>query len=383
VLAEWWRSRPVPVQDGAVALVFLVLAAVPGVAGLGIALGELPQRPFDGTAVALIVAQALPLVVRRRWPLVCLAVVAVAFAVHEVVRCPPTFASTALIVALYSAGAHRERDRRVAAAVATVGYAVLAVVLAHEGSPEHPFDFFTFYVLLAACTGAGTRVRAWRIVERRQRGHEAEAARAQERTVIARELHDVVTHHVTAMVVQAEAAQFLLGTPERAAAGLSAVSDTGRLALSELRQLLNLLDTTGHGDTVDAAAARTPAIGRLSDLVERTRLSGQPVELAETGERGTPDARVVLAAYRVVQEGLTNAVKHARGLPTSVRVHYSAEEIDVVVDTAGTAVADPVPGRGLTGLRERVGLLGGRLDAVGRPGGGVTVHARIPTGGVS
>src|SRR5262249_55022754 len=156
----------------------------------------------------------------------------------------------------------------------------------------------------------GTWMRARARQEAERRRDAASSAIAQERARIARELHDVVTHHVTAMVVQADAAQFVVAdAPERAVSGLAAISDTGRRTLAELRYFLGVLDPVPEVE-------RAPAVGRLGDLVEQTRSAGQPVELSEEGERQPMTHGAELAAYRVVQEALTNALKHAPGRRT-------------------------------------------------------------------
>jgi signal transduction histidine kinase len=205
------------------------------------------------------------------------------------------------------------------------------------------------------------------------------AALTTERAVIARELHDVVTHHVTAMVVQADAAGFLIdAAPEKAKAGLSTVSGTGRQALTELRHLLQVLDPAD--DVADAT--REPAVGRLEDLVERIRALGQPVDWSEEGEPRPTGGGVDLTVYRVVQEALTNAVKYAHGRPTSVLLDHRDGAVAVAVTTVGSAPMTGVVrnGRGLTGLRERVSVFGGDFDAGPTPDGGFLVRASIPTG---
>jgi signal transduction histidine kinase len=248
------------------------------------------------------------------------------------------------------------------------------------GSPNRIPDFLAFYLVLVVIWMAGVGMRRWRAEEAERRRLGALVATAAERARIARELHDVVTHHVTAIVVQADAAQFLVGiAPERAEEGLAAISDTGRRALTELRYLLGVLEATGDS----ALADRTPALGKVADLVEQARMSGQPIELTEHGERLPQPIDVELAAYRVVQEALTNAIKHATGWPTTVTVHHRADHIDIEVTNDGLALGKgpPVPsgGRGLDGLRQRVRMLDGELTAAARPGGGFTVRALIPS----
>ena len=384
-------------EDGVLAAVLAVLAFVPALSKLGAQLGDLPGRPADALSVVLALAQTLPLAARRRFPAAVLAVIGAAFAVDQARGYPTTFASLGLYLALYSAGAHQERLRRIAAAAASAGYAVLALVLHHLGSPLEFGDYFAFYLATAAAWLAGGVMRRLREQQAERRRLAAEAATAAERARIARELHDVVTHHVTAMVVQADAAQFLLvSDPQRATAGLTSVSDTGRRALTELRYLLGVLEATGDKATADPARpdrAPAPAPGAITDLVEQARAAGQPVELIEAGERRPRPAAVELAAYRVVQEALTNAMKHAAGARTHVLVNQHPRHIEVEVTTGESANEGPAAsasgprapglsagGRGLAGLRERVRVLDGELEAGPRPDGGFTVRASIPSG---
>ncbi|EFE72531.1 sensor histidine kinase [Streptomyces viridosporus] len=384
---NWWQERDAFLKDGVLALAFTLLSFVPTLSTVGAQIGDLPERPANVLGVGLVLAQTLPLAARRRWPAACLAVVAGAFAVHQALGFATTFASVGLYLALYSAGAHQVRFRRALAGVASAGYAVLAVVLDRLGSPNSPPDYLAFWLALAAVWLVGSTVRRRRTEEAERRRLAAEAATAAERARIARELHDVVTHHVTAMVVQADAAQFLLtSAPERAGEGLTAVSDTGRRALTELRYLLGVLEATGESASADPArAGRAPALGRVGDLVEQARRSGQPVEFSEQGERRPQSVDVELAAYRVVQEALTNAIKYAAGKPTRVLLRHGGEHIDIKVTTDGPAAA-PVTrkpglagGRGLTGLRARVRTLDGELEAGPRPEGGFEVRATIPS----
>ncbi len=376
-----WRARRAWVKDSTLAATLTALAFVPTLSVIGAQLGDLPRRPADALAVVLTVAQSAPLALRSRHPAACLAVIGTAFAVHQALSYPQTFASIGFYLALFAAGAHQSRHRRTLAAAVSAGYAALAVALNQLGSPSRILDFLAFYLVLVVIWTAGAGLRRWRAEEAERRRLGALAAGADERARIARELHDVVTHHVTAIVVQADAAQFLVGTaPERAGQGLAAISDTGRRALTELRYLLGVLEATGDAALTD----RTPALGKVADLVEQARLSGQPVELTEHGERLPRPIDVELAAYRVVQEALTNAIKHAAGRPTRVTVHHYAGHIDIEVTTDGSALAAgpavPSGGRGLAGLRRRLHMLDGELTAAPRPGGGFSVRALIPSG---
>lgn len=382
------RARGVVGWDLALAATLVVASFVPQLAGNGVQLGELAPRPAGAWAVVLTVGQCVPLSVRRRWRTGCLAVVCGCFAAYQALGYQANFASIGLLVALYSAGAHVARFRHALAVTATAGYLALAVKLNGLRSPERPLDYFTFYVALLSCWGAGSWVRRRQATEAERRRQEARLVIAQERARIARELHDVVTHHVTAMVVQADAAQYLVGTAQdRAADSLTAISGTGRRALTELRQLLGVLDAprgeAGRSPVAEVApwAQRVPALGRFRDLVEQTRLAGQPVELCEDGDPASIAAGPDLVAYRVVQEALTNAVKHAPGRRTVVRVRHGDEMHIEVVNEGPVANADDfAAGRGLVGLRERVSSCGGELTAGNRPAGGFSVCARIPSG---
>ncbi|WP_234434172.1 sensor histidine kinase [Streptomyces sp. NRRL F-5126] len=383
-------ARGAVTWDLALAAVLAVASFVPQLAGNGLSLGELTRRQGDLWAVVLTLGQCLPLSVRRRWPAWCLALVAGCFAAYQCLGYRSDFAGVGVFAALYSAGAHvgADRSRRGLIAAVTAGYLTLAIALHHLGSPERPLDYCTFYIALLACWGGGAWVRGRQALEAARRREDARLAISRERARIAWELHDVVTHHVTAIVVQADTAQLLVsGAPDRAVESLTAISGTGRRALAELRHLLGVLETPADGvgrpeaDRDGPGAGRAPALDRFRDLVERTRLAGQPVELSEDGEPTPLAAGTELAAYRVVQETLTNAVKHAPGRRTVVRVRYG-EEIHIEVTTDGPVVAEGAftAGRGLTGLHERVSSCGGELAAGGRPGGGFSVRARIPSG---
>ncbi|GIG20636.1 two-component sensor histidine kinase [Cellulomonas chitinilytica] len=374
-----WQRYDVTRRDLPLAVAVALAPFVPALHTQGTRLGGVPDRPVDALALVAIALQSAPLAVRRRWPAVCLALVSVGFAVDQL-RGYHTVAGVALPVAVLSAAAHLEHHRRTTMVVASGAYAALAVALDRRGSGEGVAGFVTFYLFLAVAWGVGAWLRQTRAVEVARRQRVAETTRAAERTRLARELHDVVTHHVTAMVVQAEAARYLTADPGRLDQTLTAVTDTGRRAISDLRQLLDVLDPD-HGP-----GPRTPTVGDLDDLVEQTRRSGQPVEYVEEGRPAQNAVAAHVAVYRVVQESLTNALKHAHGSRTVVRVHHGAADITVEVSTDGSGAPTAAVGgseRGLAGLRERVGLLGGELSAGRQPGGAFVVRARIPAAGAS
>ncbi|NUW46685.1 sensor histidine kinase [Nonomuraea rhodomycinica] len=374
---DLWQRCDVVARDLPFGLLLAVASLLPALHGKGTQVGDLPARPFDALAYAVIALESLPLAVRRRWPAACLALVSLGFAVDQL-HGYHVLASNAMPIALISAGAHLERHRRVTVVLLSMAYVPLALALGRLGASERVEGYVVFYLALALAWGIGAWLRSSRAAEAERRRHVAEATRAAERTRIARELHDVVTHHVTAMVVQAEAARYLTAAPDRLDATLSAVTDTGRRAITDLRHMLDLLKADHDSDV------GMPSAGELHTLVEQTRRAGQPVEFAEEGSRAESAGSAEFVTYRVVQEALTNALKHAHGSPTAVRVRYGEKEISVEVSTDGPGSARAASpggsGRGLAGLRERVDALGGEFSADRRAGGGFVVRARIPAG---
>jgi len=376
---ERWQRWDVTVRDLPFALLLVLMSAVPALHNRGTQLGELPTRPFDALTVVVVALECLPLAVRRRWPALCLGLVSLGFAIDQL-RAYHTVAGTALPIALVSTALHLQHRRRTTVVLLSVAYVPLAVALSRSGSIETVADFVTFYLVLAIAWGIGAWMRRTRAAEAEQRRHVAEATRTAERTRIARELHDVVTHHVTAMVVQAEAARYLTAAPDRLDESLAAITDAGRRAITDLRHLLDLLNPD------HSTEPRLPSVGELHTLVEQTRLAGQPVEFTQDGTPAQTTGSAEVAAYRVVQEALTNALKYAHGSRTTVHVRHGEGETTVEVSTEGPGSRTPSPGgsgRGLAGLRERIGVLGGEFSAGRGSGGGFVVRARIPGGSPS
>jgi signal transduction histidine kinase len=215
----------------------------------------------------------------------------------------------------------------------------------------------------------------------REREEKAERAVIEERTRIARELHDVIAHNVSVMVVQASAGEELFDSePDRARESLSAVASTGRAALAELRRLLGVIRAE---DDQGASALYTPqpGIDYLDDLARQVREAGLPVEVSVVGTPRELPEGVALCAYRIVQEALTNTLKHARAQHAQVNVRYAADalELQVLDDGRGARpVNGETSGHGLIGMRERVALFGGELTTRSRGGLGYEVRARIP-----
>ncbi|MEV0092192.1 histidine kinase [Streptomyces sp. NPDC050738] len=343
------------------------------------------DHPWQLVAAALT---ALPLLVRRRYPLAAFWCVVVA---TLVIRSGASndgailIALTSCVVAGYSAMMYS--PYRHATVVSLVTGVMLLAVLRNGEMPDAATGYLPFLVLLSAGLTANA-VHTWR--QRTQTLQEEHAAATRlaverERARIARELHDVVTHNVSVMVIQAGAARKVMdAAPDQAREALLAVETGGRAAMSELRHVMGLLtmnDEGGPDPAITADLAPQPGLGRLAALADGVRDTGVPVELTVTGAPATLPAGVDLAAYRVVQEALTNAVKHASGARIRIAVDHTPGALRIeVTDTGGTptAAVRAGNGRGLIGLRERLAVYGGTLRAGARPAGGYRVHADIP-----
>jgi signal transduction histidine kinase len=397
------------VVDTAIAVVATVAAVWAAVARNQSSSAWLPATPAP--VVLGIALTTAPLAFRRRYPATSFGIIIAAVIATSGYTTTVSFA--AVIFAAYSAVAYSRYWRM---ALLTVSTAAIIVTAAFANTtPPVPARFTAFLILLPTVAVAIV-MRTWRqragdSAERLRQAeaeHEAETRRAveAERGRIASELHDVVTHNVSVMVVQAGAARRVLGSSpgqaretQTAIEALLAVEASGRTAMGELRHLLGLLAPSGEApDGDDAALVPQPDVGQVRSLVDRVRAAGLPVELTITGARALPPG-VDLAAYRVVQEALTNVIKHASQARTVVRIEYRPREllIDVANDgrpadpaAAGAAAAagsgsgparsqpSGAGGRGLIGLRERIAIYGGDLDAGPRPGGGWRVQAKIP-----
>jgi signal transduction histidine kinase len=390
-------SRPALVIDVAIAVAATVASvgaaiaqtrhggavyAIPGPHG-----GILVKPPSpSGWLLLGIALTTAPLAFRRRYPATAFGVIFAAVLVtHDHVT---TITFGAVIFAAYSAVLYSRF--RWAALLAVGTAAVIATAAFPDTTPQVPARF-TALLVLAPTAAVAVGMRGWRKragdsaqrLLRAEAEHEAQTRRAveAERARIAGELHDVVTHNVSVMVVQAGATRSVLdSSPDDAREALLAVEASGRTAMSELRHLLGLLAPGGGEEDMlvpQPGAARVPA------LVERVRAAGLSVELSVTGARDLPPG-VDLAAYRVVQEALTNVIKHAGTNRAAVVLEYRPDDLLVTVTDDGLPAEGPggPGGRGLIGLRERIGLYGGELDAGPRPGGGWRVRARIPLEGL-
>jgi signal transduction histidine kinase len=410
--ATWVRPGPTARERRDDVLGGLGLAALAQVsAELARSTGATLGGPAPSTAeqTAWLLALTLPLCVRRRAPLLVLGCVAVLYIGLQVRYVPEgTMTSVALFTALYTAGAWG-RDRRAAVAtrvvVVVAMFCWLGIALSTTAWREASVDTgprtgllppatasYAYGVLLNALYFGAAWLfgdAAWRAA--RQRAALQETARAlratraeseqravlEERVRIARELHDVVAHHVSVMGVQAGAARRVLDRdPERARSTLGLIEASSRSAVAEMRRLLGVLRS-------DEGVEPAPGLDRLPALVEEAAAALE-VELAVVGEPRAVPPSVAVSAYRVVQEALTNVVKHAAARHAVVRVRWldDALEVEVVDDGRRRARTRDTraegSGLGLVGMRERVGLHDGELDLGPRPEGGWRVRARFP-----
>jgi signal transduction histidine kinase len=338
----------------------------------------------SGPAVVIVLCallSSLPLAVRRRRPLEVFVLTVAGSAGVDLLT--GDFLPFALGVALYTIAAHAERR----AALRAVGGAaiVAALVIVHDAA--YNFGVVVVLALLAVSWAVGDNMRTKRaylqaLEERavrleREREQHALRAAAEEQARIARELHDVIAHSVSVMVVQAAAAEDVFDSqPERSREALRAIEATGRAALAELRGLLGVVRTPTGRETYEPQ----PGLAELDALVDQVRSAGLPVGLVVEGTRDVLPVGIDLSAYRIVQEALTNSLKHARASRADVVVRYGGSElvVEVVDDGRSPSAAARDGGHGLIGMRERVALYGGELDAGRRDTGGFGVRARFP-----
>jgi signal transduction histidine kinase len=345
------------------------------------------QGPLTLNLVALAALNA-PLVWRRRHPLAAVAGLMVAATAQAALLTDASqFSTTFLTLLLIAYGVAAYADGRRAVLGLAGTWAVVGAVNVLSS------DDMAFGDYLFPCAMAGFFWLAGRAVRHRSRLaeelHEAalraeedreshrRAAVADERRRVAREMHDIVAHSISVMVVQAGGARRILERdPRRAAEAAALIERTGRDALAEMRLLLGVLRP---GDQRPGREPQ-PGMAGLESLVERARAAGLPVELRVEGRRPELPQGLDLAAYRIVQEALTNALRHAGAAPTKVVVRYGAAALELEVADRGRPAAPAAApgGQGLVGMRERARLYGGELHAGPRPGGGFAVRARLP-----
>ena len=370
-----------------------LLAAALVFAGVG---STFARGMFLGGPLAL--GLAVPVVFRRKYPVAAFYTAVAAGGIQVALDLRPSATDVAILILLYTLAAYTPRRTSVwGLAVCLAGSAVGIVrwisLSNHSvlGWLTAGATLFAGPALLAWVLGDSMRYRRayYASLEDRaarleaERDAQAQIAAVAERARIARELHDVIAHNVSVMVVQADGASYTLDAdPGRAREALAAISATGRQALAEMRRLLGVLRREEEGGTSERAPQ--PGIGELGELLDQARSAGLPVSFTVEGEPQPLPGGIALAAYRIVQESLTNTRKHAGPVASaSVTLRYSDAALVLAISDDGRgdlggAAMPGTTGHGLTGMRERVAACGGSVAAGARPGGGFEVVATLP-----
>jgi signal transduction histidine kinase len=376
---RWPRGGPPP---------FDVLLAL-GLAALSLQLMTTAPARLGAPAYALALLHTLPLAVRRRFPFAVLATTVASGLAVAALGLSPVFLGLAILVPVYTVAAYRDRPGSL------VGLAVVEAAVAGVQLTPGATGVATWLgnsLVLAAAWLLGHFVHDRRVyaAQLEQRTAQLEEAReelarravAEERLRIARELHDVVAHSMSVIAVQSGVGAHVAATqPEEARKALAAIEATSRATLNELRRLLGVLREDGEPQ---GSLAPVPGLASLDGLLGQMSEAGLAVRLRVEGARAQLPPGIDLSAYRIVQEALTNVLKHAGAARAEVVIGYGDQEITVEVtdDGRGAAAAGaadrPGTGHGLIGLRERVALFRGDLEAGPRPGGGFRVAARLP-----
>jgi signal transduction histidine kinase len=370
------RTHPVA-TDTLLAVVLLVLSTV-----------WLAGSRFAGWHAALLQAAiVLAVAARRLWPsTIFLLMCALAFV--QWLLGFPLLGDAALLVALYTVAAHQSWIRAVAATgLLEAGAVMAAIQWKPAGTMPRSLLFLTATVVAALFAGltaaSGSRYLAWMDERARrlevERDQQAVIAAAAERTRIAQELHDIVSHSLSVVITLADAAAVVgRADPERGAEAMNEVSEMGRRALSDMRAMLGVLRT----DEPPAALAPQPGVAQLDELVDRIRGTGLAVDLTVEGAPFPLGAAAELTVYRIVQEALTNTLRHAAARHAEVTIGYDAPRLHVRVADDGTAAAAGRTaggrrGHGIEGMRERAALHGGEVRAGPAPGGGWLVRVTL------
>jgi signal transduction histidine kinase len=381
-----------PRQLGLDALIAAATLTVALVSRLAIpqAIAAAFSREFDGLQLFLIILMTVPLVLRRVYPTPVFFVILAAWVVERALNYPETLAWTGLVIAFYTIGAElsRRSSLRIGGITALfilggtgIGVATLETISG--------FSLVTTMIITVTPLLVGREIREQRRrvhdmrerVERAERDREEKAYRAvaDERTRIARELHDVVAHQMTVMTLQADGARRIAdGSDPRVVQALETISDTGHSALSEMRRMVGLLRAPEETSETEPL----PRLAEVEQLVEKVRAAGVSVGLEVEGDvRRLPDG-TELSAYRIVQESLTNSVRHGGpDVTATVAIEYKEDHLNLLILDDGrgaSAESSDEVGHGIVGMRERITVLGGEFSAGPRTGGGYQVHAIIP-----
>jgi signal transduction histidine kinase len=397
-LAAWYTALSPRAQDLALALALTAYY-------VGSLIPEAGQLRLPRLAFALVVLQAVPLIWRRRWPVATYLVIGIPRGFYDDLGIGFAPLPLATLIALYTV-----MDRSSTRVRWVVGAVALYGLIQGQTTPGHtePYDFFIATLELAAAVMAGiiSRTRRAYLQEAEARAEQAQAGRdrevalaaAQERTRIARELHDVVAHHVSLIAVQSDAAATLLpGQPVQAEKHVEVIGQTAREALGELRRLLGVLRTPADfAGREPPDTTPVPSVSQLGKVLDQVRAAGISVDLRVEGNPAKLAPGTDLAAYRIIQEALTNTVRHSGADDAAVTLRYEPGYVTVSVTDTGRGPAAAADARlaqqrgtgsvlmprsggfGLAGMAERVASCGGSLTVGPGQDGGFTVSARLP-----
>jgi len=357
--------------DGAVAL---GLAAIE-ISSAALVARESGEPRLTLAAVILLLVETLPIAVLRRYPLPVWAVTWAAAATFGIRHYPDPFMHLGAVASLYGAVALGSRRTAIVVGVASMVVGMAATALAGDAPA---IDYYVAAVSIVLVWLLADNQRAAVSTREHERERETRRIVGEERRRVARELHDIVAHRVSMMIVQAEAgASASSASHDAAERQFDAIATTGREALAELRRLLGVL----RDDDRRAETTPQPGLDRLDALVEEMEGAGLSIGLTVEGDARPLPAGVELSGYRIVQEALTNSLRHAGPAHVEVRLRYSDDALDLEVVDDGAGPAEHAERRnsyGLVGIRERVALFGGTLSVGERPGGGFVVGARLP-----
>lgn len=370
--------------DAAIALALTAVSLVT------VAAGATDVGGRDPLSLALLLLESLPLVFRRRWPIPVLVVTFGATLLHAGLATAESLnEGIGSLVALFTVAERYPRSVSLTAA-AIVAACFVGLTIAKTGSLGAASGLISTLVVVTITWAFGDWIQTRRRYEaaiqesarilEADREERARRAVQDERDRIARELHDIVTHHVSVIVIQAGAGLTAMDSaPSPTRTALEAIDRTSRQALADMRRMLGIL---GDAQSGNDGRSPMPGLARLGELVEEVHAAGLPVELSVDGDQRPLDDGIELSAYRIVQEALTNTLKHARGARAHVRIGYTPRMLEIeVVDQGGAGRRDvgagASGGRGIIGMRERAALFGGALEAGPTPTG-FRVHATLP-----
>ena len=382
-LMDWWRAIPPIVADAALAAVVLAVTLIEVSLNDDESLGRYDRA----LSIALLVAMSVVIVFRRRHPVAVWIASGALIAIYGVASFPDPVLPYGPLIAVYTVAAYTSWRTTMIAGVVTAAVITGSMIIDPH---DDLVDWLIAFLSTTTAWLVGNNVRTYRAYTReleakaerldRDRRAEAERAVADERLRLARELHDVAAHHVSVIALHAEAGQALLpNDPERADQSLAVIGEVARTTLTELRRVVGVLR-----DDRAAPLAPQPGLEQLPILVDEVERAGIPVTLEVSGTPGSISRTLDTSAYRIVQEALTNVLRHAGPATAHVRICYEPDAlaVEVVDDGVGAANGEgpalPDGGHGLEGMRERAAMLGGTLTAAARPDRGFAVAARLP-----